>query len=116
MIVSKNHFTKPERKELRRLTGLAYGFAYRKANHGSLTYEREIAKALELLEGNFKQWRKNKISTFELSEFIHKFHNGVARELWSSYTMGPAELNVKHAIVKGIILKNEISPGILEKL
>ena len=29
---------------------------------------------------------------------------------------GPAELNVKHAIAKGVILKNEISAGILEKL
>jgi len=97
-----NRFTRNERKELRILAGLAY--------------ERELTKALELLEGNFKQWRKNKISTFELSELIHKFHNGVARELWSFYTTVPAELNVKHAIVKGVILKNEISPGILEKL
>jgi hypothetical protein len=102
MTVDKDRFTKPERKELRKLAGLAY--------------ERELAKALEFLEGNFKQWRKNKISTFELSELIHKFHNGVARELWSFYTTGPAELNVKHAIAKGVILKNEISLGILEKL
>ena len=102
MIVSKSRFTKSERKELRRLAGLAY--------------ERELGKTLEGLEENFRRWKKNKITTFELSELIHKFHNGVARELWSFYTTGPAELNVKHAIVKGVILKNEISPGILEKL
>ena len=102
MTVDKNRFTKSERKELKRLVGLAY--------------ERELAKALESLEENFKQWRKNKISAFVLSELIHKFHNGIARDLWSFYTAGPAELNVKHAIAKGVILKNEISPGILEKL
>lgn len=99
--MNKNRFTKLERKELRRLAGVAY--------------ERELNKALESLEGNFKRWRKTKISAFELSEFIHKFHNGPARDLWSFYTTGPAELNVKHAIAKGVILKNEISDGILEK-
>jgi hypothetical protein len=102
MAVDNNRFTKSERKELKRLAGLAY--------------ERELAKALESLEEDFKRWRKNKITAFELSELIHKFHNGVARDLWSFYTTGPAELNVKHAIAKGVILKNEISAGILEKL
>lgn len=95
-------FTKLELKELRRLAGLAY--------------ERELNKALEALEESFRQWRKKKMSAFELSDLIHKFHNGIARDLWSFYTAGPAELNVKHAIAKGVILKNEISPGILEKL
>ena len=102
MPLDNNRFTKVERKELRRLAGVAY--------------EREFAKALEALEGEFKRWRKNKISAFELSELIHKFHNGPARDLWSFYTTGPAELNVKHAIAKGVILKNAISAGILEKL
>ena len=48
-----------------------------------LTYERELAKALESLGEDFKRWRKTKISAFELSELIHKFHNGIARDLWS---------------------------------
>jgi hypothetical protein len=102
MIANNNRFTKLEKKELRKLAGLAY--------------ERELAKALGSLEEDFKRWRKNKISAFELSELIHKFHNGIARDLWSFHTTGPAELNVKHAIIKGVILNNEISAGILEKL
>ncbi len=96
------HFTKSERKELRRLVGLAY--------------ERELAKALEALEESFRQWRKNKINTFELSDSIHKFHNGVARDLWSFYEAGYTELSARHAIAEGIILETEVSLGILEKL
>ena len=53
---------------------------------------------------------------FELSDFIHKFHNGIARDLWSFYTSGDTELVVVQAITNGIILKTEINPGILEKL
>jgi hypothetical protein len=75
-----------------------------------------LSKALETLEENIRQWRKNKISAFEPRDFIHKFHNGIARDLWSFYATGHMELNVKHAIANGIILKTEISPGILEKL
>lgn len=102
MIASKNCFTKLERKELRRLSGLAY--------------ERELARALESLEERFGEWRKNKITAFDLESFIHKFHNGIARKLWSFYTSGDSELAVAQAINKGIILKTEISAGILEKL
>ncbi len=39
-----------------------------------------------------------------------------ARDLWSFYESGYMELGVRHAIAEGIILKNEISTGILEKL
>jgi hypothetical protein len=100
--VNKKLFTKLERKELRRLAWLAY--------------ERELSKALEALEESFGQWRKKKISVFELSEFVHKFHNGVARDLWSFYETGHTELSVRHAIAEEIILKREVSTGILEKL
>jgi hypothetical protein len=100
--MDNDRFTKSERRELRELAGLAY--------------ERELAKALEALEESFRQWRDGKISAFELSDMIHKFHNGVARDLWSFYEMGNTELNVKHAIVRGVILKNEISSGVLEKI
>lgn len=102
MPLAESGFTKSERKELRKLAGSAY--------------ERELAKALETLEESFRQWRKKKISAFELSDRVHKFHNGVARNLWSFYEAGHTEIIVRHAIAKGIILKTEVSPGILEKL
>ena len=102
MVMKKSYFTKSERKELRRLAGLAY--------------KRELAKTLESLERKFGQWKKNKITAFELNDFIHKFHNGIARDLWSFYTNGDNRMIVAHAIAKGIILKTEINPGISEKL
>lgn len=38
-----------------------------------LAYERELAKSLESLGENFKRWRKNKISAFELSELSDSY-------------------------------------------
>jgi hypothetical protein len=48
----KECFTRLERKELRRLATLAY--------------ERELAKALEVVEKDFKRWRENKITALSL--------------------------------------------------
>lgn len=102
MTVNKDNFTKLERKELRRLAGLAY--------------ERELAKVLESLEKKFRQWREKKITAFELSDLIHQFHNGISRDLWSFYTNGHTEMIVAQAITNAIISRIEISPSILEKL
>lgn len=102
MTINKSRFTKSERKELRRFVGLAY--------------ERELAKALESLEGKFEQWKRNTITPFELSDLIHQFHNGISRDLWSFYTNGDSGMIVAHAITKGIIVKTEVIPSILGKL
>ena len=101
-MANNNRFTRLERKELRRLAGMAY--------------ERELAKVLEALEKNFLQWRKGKINPFELSDLIHKFHNGIARDLWNFYETGHIELNVRHAVAEEIVSKAEISPCLLVKL
>ena len=45
-----------------------------------------------MLEENFKLWRKSKITAFELNELIHKFHNGIARDLWSFYDRDRIEI------------------------
>lgn len=81
-----------------------------------MAYERELAKALGILEKSFRQWRKNKITAFELSDFIHKFHNGIARDLWSFYTNGDNDLTVSRAISKGILLETEVNPSIIKKI
>lgn len=102
MAINKGRFTRLERKELRKLAGLAY--------------ERELAKALSSLEEDFKRWRENQITPFELSELIHKFHNGIARDLWNFYETGDAGLIVRRAIDDGVILKPEVGLSISEKL
>ena len=98
----RSRFTKSERKELRRLSGLAY--------------ERELSRELNSLEEKFKQWRAGKITSFELEYLIHQFHNGIARKLWSFYTDGDNEIALRVAVNKGFILKTEISQGIIEKI
>ena len=94
-------FTKSERKELRKLAEIAY--------------ERELGAALKSLYKEFKKWEKNAATPFELSDHIHKFHNGILKDLWVFYTNAHNDVAVARAIANGLVLKAEISASILEK-
>jgi len=95
-------FTTKERRLLRDLSGTAY--------------ERELGTALEEVEQEFKRWREGEIYASELSERIHEFHDGDARELFSLYnTAKPPEL-VARAIARGFLPRDEVGLELLRKL
>ena len=95
-------FTKAERRELRRLTGLAY--------------ERELSQATGALQGQFERWRAGEINVFELSELIHKFHNGVSRDLYCAYELDKLPFGLAFAVANGIVEESEVAPEILEAI
>jgi hypothetical protein len=66
--MSARPFTKAQRREVRRLTGLAH--------------ERELSTAAGRLQSEFDRWRRGEIDVFILNECIHKFHDGTSRELY----------------------------------
>jgi len=92
--------TKKQRAEMRKLHGLAW--------------EREVEKELGNLESSFKSWRNGEIDAFDLSELIHKFHDGKSRDLYNFYTHNNSPFAVPSAIAKGIIAEAEVSKGLLE--
>ena len=96
------NYTKSEKKNLRELAALAY--------------ERELAKALEELYKNFSQWKKGKVHAFDLQDYIHKFHDGISRELWNTYATGHNDFAVIQAVARGIILKKEIKDTLWPKI
>jgi hypothetical protein len=95
-------WTKSQRRLLHELTGKAY--------------ERELARALGTLEADFARWHRGEIDAHELSEPIHRFHNGPARRLYAVYTSTDREMAVGAAIGRGILSEEEATPEILEAL
>ena len=90
-----SELTKSQRKHIRSLAQRAY--------------EKELSQALNSLHERFQKWHANVISPWDLSEDIHKFYDGTARELYKFYEMtSNFEFSVAHAVAKGILDFEEI--------
>ena len=95
-------FTKTERRKLRELAGLAY--------------ERELSEALRELATDFAAWKGKSINAFDLSDSIHEFHNGVARDLWSLYNQLKPPMIVAGALERGVLTSKDVPAPLRAKL
>lgn len=95
-------------KSIRRLIGQWNGIAY----------ERELHKELTELHQLFHDWDKGRLNSFDLSEAIHKFHDGPARDLYKLYAMGCSHEDwlLASALSKGIIKREELPSSLVEAL
>lgn len=93
--------TKAQRLRLSELAGKAH--------------ERELATELTKLEQAFARWRSGEIDAFGVSDAIHGFHRGAARELWKHY-QGDPDWTVSSAISRGILTEAEVDPELLDLL
>lgn len=94
--------TKANKRKLRELAGIAY--------------RRELGHELAKLELDFTRWRGGDIDPFELSDRIHRFHDGVSRNLYVAYR----DLSPFHAVARAIALqvidRTEVPSEILGEL
>jgi hypothetical protein len=75
----------------------------------SQAYENELGRELRELARHFDGWREGKIDASQLTELVHQYHNGPARELWKKYNSGFVELLVAQAVVNGILQKEQVT-------
>lgn len=80
------------------------------------SWERELDAALDRLFDSFQQWKNGEIEAFELSERIHRFHDGDARDLYKFYTRAKAPIAAGYGVAQGWIERDEIVPALLQKL
>lgn len=80
----------------------------------TLAHDEELRRALLPIAAAFGQWQAGQLGSGELTEIIHAFHQGPARELWKKYNSGPLEFAVAHAIVSGMIERDQVPPEVLE--
>jgi hypothetical protein len=79
-------------------------------------HERELHRELTLLDRSFDEWRAGQIGSGELSDRIHEFHNGPARELFSRYNGGYQDMNVAAALVVGILTREEVPAEVVRAI
>jgi hypothetical protein len=79
-------------------------------------WERELSAELTVLATAFAEWKAGELGPHELSDRIHTFHHGAARDLYGLYTrVHPPEL-VARAVGLGILSEDDVPPHLLEAL
>ena len=74
-----------------------------------------MALALDMLNEDFKKWKKSEITAWDLNEKIHEHHNVTARELWKVYEqMNDPSFAVALALAKGIIKIEDVQENCRE--
>ncbi len=76
-------------------------------------YEAALARELADLHVQFHRWETGELSAFDLSDEIHRFHNGPSRELYNRYSSNLHEMLVAHAIVTGLIEGSSVPEEVL---
>ena len=84
--------------------------------YAAKAHEVELRRALEPLASAFQRWSSGGLSSGELSELIHDFHQGPARELFVRYNQPHHGPDVAHAVATGILDKERLPPELLDHL
>ena len=100
--MAHREFTKSEKKTLRRLSGEAYA--------------RELDLALRDLDSAFSDWRHKHIDGFQLSDFIHEFHQGPSRDLYSQYGRLDPGFLVARAVARHLLEPSEVPEALRSAL
>ena len=56
------------------------------------------------------------MDSWELTEAIHRFHNGASRELYKKHNYGLIQFNVAHAIFTGLLDRGQVPQELLDYL
>ena len=82
----------------------------------AIAHEEELRRALVPLAEAFGRWARGDVGSGELTELIHTFHQGPARDLFLRYNDSHLEMQVAHAIVTGVLDRAKIPGELLEHL
>ncbi len=84
--------------------------------YAATAHKEELRRALLPMAEAFKRWERRELGSGELSEIIHQFHQGPARDLWVRYHAPHLELAVAFAITTGLLARDTIPGELLEHL
>jgi hypothetical protein len=84
--------------------------------YAAAAHEEDLRRALVPVAEAFKRWELKELESGELSEIIHKFHQGPARDLWLRYNTAHFEMAVALAITTGVLSRDTIPAELLDYL
>ena len=69
--------------------------------------------ALGALGEKFDQWRAGTMSSEQLHQAVHEYHNGIGREIWKRYATNKPEMPLAHAVAAGFVSRESLPEEIL---
>jgi hypothetical protein len=81
-----------------------------------IAHDRDLRQALGELHIQFGRWERGEISSFELNDLVHQFHDGASREIWKRYATNHLEPAVASAVAAGVLRKEELPQGLLQSI
>ncbi len=79
-------------------------------------HDEELRRALAPLAEAFKRWEQRELDSGELTQQLHEFHQGPARDLYLRYNTSHLGPPVAYAIVAGILDREAIPADVLDHL
>jgi hypothetical protein len=79
-------------------------------------YRREMERELARLEQDIDAWKRDRISSEELSHRVHAWDAGPSKALSKQYDYGHPDTNVAFAVVAGILKEKELPAEMLEAI
>lgn len=84
--------------------------------YASAAHEEELRRALLPLADAFRRWEQGELGSGELSDLIHRFHQGPARELCLRYNTAHLVAPVAYAVAAGILDRTAVPGELIEYL
>jgi hypothetical protein len=81
-----------------------------------ITHDRELGNALADLRAEFDRWQRREISAVELNDLIHRFHDGVSRDIWKKYATNHLEPALAFAVATGTLRREELPADLLQHI
>lgn len=71
-------------------------------------WEAELGEALRPIADLFDAWRRGAASAFDLSDAIHRFHDGDSREIWKKYQWRDTKMLLAAALEDGYLRRDQV--------
>jgi len=85
-------------------------------HHASLAWEAEMKIALGTLADKFDQWRAGTVTSDELHQAVHEYHDGIGRDIWKRYSTNKPEIPLAHAVAAGFVNREALPQEIFSHI
>lgn len=72
--------------------------------------------ALGALGDKFDQWRAGVLSSGDLHDAIHEYHQGPGREIWKRYATNRPETQLAYAVAAGFVSRESLPKEVLDSI